>query len=310
MAREVLLLPPLAALHDAGRAPALELLLARGDVVPAREPGLFPALAGLVEAHPWPPAVAALTRAIDAPTDANGSWLRADPCHLQPDHAGVRLFGIGTLGLTGAEATELSRALRPLFGDDGFELSLPHPDRWYLRLPTGTKLPPFAHPADALGADLREHLPEGELGRRWRKLLGEAQVLMHNHPVNAARTARGVAPANSVWFWGGGPRPDWVRTSFAEIASDDPLLHGMAAVAGTTARLLDPKAAAPGQGTRVVDLRGERELAAIERDWAAPALARLRARTIATLELRSVDGTGRVATRGGLRRFWRRARPL
>lgn len=310
MPRDVLLLPPLAALRGANRAPALELLVARGDAMPARDPGVFPALAGLFQVHPSPPATAALTRAVDAPSDASGAWLRADPCHLQPDHAGVRLIGIGTLGLSGAESAELARALRPLFGDDGFELSLPHPDRWYLRLPPGAKLPQFAHPGDALGADLREHLPEGELGRRWRRLLGEAQVILHNHPVNAQRAARGELPANSVWFWGGGPRPDWVRTTLAEVASDDPMLHGLAAIAGIAARLLDAAAAAPAQGARLLDLRGVADVTALERDWIAPVLARLRARASDAVELRCVDGTARIATRGALRRFWRRVRPL
>ncbi|HET7843192.1 MAG TPA: phosphoglycerate mutase [Xanthomonadales bacterium] len=306
----VFLLPPIDALRGV-RAPSLELLHARGDASPAREPGLFPALSGLVDAHPWPPAIAALTRAVDAPNDAAGAWLRADPCYLQPDHAGVRLFGFGTLALTAAEAAELARALRPLFGDDGFELSLPHPDRWYLRLPTGAKLPRFAHPGDALGADLHDHLPEGELGKRWRRLLGEAQVILHNHPVNAERAARGALPANSVWFWGGGARPDWVRTAATLVASDDPSLHGLATIAGTTSRLLDPAlAVADGQGLRLLDLRGEADVATLERDWLAPAVAHLRAGGIASLELRSVDGTTRTATRGALRRFWRRVKPL
>lgn len=309
MARDVLLLPPLATLREAARSPALELLFARADTAPVGQAGVFPALTGLFDAYPWPPAIAALTRVVDAPADAGGAWLRADPCYLQPDQAGVRLFGFGSLGLSGAEAADLARVLRPLFGDDGFELSLPHPDRWYLKLPSGTKLPPFAHPGDALGADLREHLPEGDLGRRWRRLLGEAQVLLHNHPVNAQRAARGELPANSVWFWGGGPRPDWVRTTLAGVASDDPLLHGLAAIAGIDARLLDPAASAAAKGMRLLDLRGV-EPEALERAWLAPVVARLRSGAVAAVELRFVDGTRRSATRAALRRFWRRPKPL
>jgi hypothetical protein len=309
VARDILLLPPVAALRGAGPLPSLERLFARGDASSPREPGVFPALRDLFDAHPWPPAIAALTRAVDAPSDANGAWLRADPCYLQPDHAGVRLFGFGTLDLAATEAAELARALRPLFGDDGFELSLPHPERWYLRLPIGTRLPRFTHPGDALGADLREHLPEGELGRRWRRLLGEAQVILHNHDVNAQRAARGVLPANSVWFWGGGMRPDWVRTRLATVTSDDPLVHGLAALAGVEARLLDACPPAGANDARLLDLRGV-EPAALEREWAAPALARLRDGTLEAIELRAVDGATRVATRGALRRFWRRARAL
>src|SRR3546814_5746969 len=81
-------------------------------------------------------------------------------------------------------------ALRPLFGDAGFPIDAPHPSRWYLRLPPGAKLPAFAAPDDALGADLFDHLAEGSEGRRWRVLLGEAQVVLHNHPRNAGQSGR------------------------------------------------------------------------------------------------------------------------
>src|SRR3546814_3716114 len=75
------------------------------------------------------------------------------------------------------DRTAFLPALRPLFGDAGFPIDAPHPSRWYLRLPPGAKLPAFAEPDDALGADLFDHLAEGSEGRRWRVLLGEAQVV-------------------------------------------------------------------------------------------------------------------------------------
>jgi hypothetical protein len=42
-----------------------------------------------------------------------------------------------------------------------------------------------------LGDDLFSHLPEGEGGRRWRALMTEAQVLLHNHSWNQQRAAQG-----------------------------------------------------------------------------------------------------------------------
>src|SRR3546814_1094626 len=82
------------------------------------------------------------------------------------------------------DRTAFLPALRPLFGDAGFPIDAPHPSRWYLRLPHGAKLPAFAEPDDALGADLFDHLAEGSEGRRWRVLPGAAQVVLHNHPRN------------------------------------------------------------------------------------------------------------------------------
>src|SRR3546814_9323765 len=106
------------------------------------------------------------------------------------------------------DRTAFLPALRPLFGDAGFPIDAPHPSRWYLRLPHGAKLPAFAEPDDALGADLFDHLAEGSEGRRWRVLLGEAQVVLHNHPRNARRAEQGRPPVNSLWYWGGGVLPD------------------------------------------------------------------------------------------------------
>ena len=40
--------------------------------------------------------------------------------------------------------------------------------------------------------------------RPWRRWLTEMQMLLHEHPVNAAREARGRAPVTGVWFSGGG----------------------------------------------------------------------------------------------------------
>ena len=40
-----------------------------------------------------------------------------------------------------------------------------------------------------------------------RMLLNEVQVLLHQHPLNAARQTRGLPPVNSVWFWGAGRLP-------------------------------------------------------------------------------------------------------
>ena len=51
----------------------------------------------------------------------------------------------------------------------------------------------------------------GEGAERWRALLNESQIVLHNHPINAVREARGAVAVNSLWFWGAGTLPDSVR---------------------------------------------------------------------------------------------------
>lgn len=253
----------------------------------------------------WP--LAALTRRVDA-ADAEGAcWLRADPAHIRPGINGATLLACGdALALTAHEAEALQRPLRPLFGDAGFPIDAPVPTHWYLRLPREAQLPEFAEPAEALGGDVFEHLPEGDAGRRWRALLSEAQVILHNHPASAARAAAGKPAVNSLWFWGGGVLPDSLASPHARLQSDEEvvraLAHGVAAVERPAQRYARPV------DDVLVDLRQLRELAAFERDWLLPALGDVAAGALARLHLDFADGLIADFARGQRWRFWRRPR--
>lgn len=267
--------------------------LSRADRLPDAEPGERAQLLRHFDLLPrgWP--IAAITRQRDAGDAVLHQWLRADPAHVRPDMTGARVLAIGGLGLSQADADALLAPLRPLFGDAGFPISAPVPSRWYLALPVEARLPAFSPPEAVLGDDLFSHLPEGPEGRRWRALLNEAQVTLHNHPVNAARVAAGQPAVNSLCFWGAGKLPDHVRTPFAAIASDDDELLSLAALAGI---------GAVGDGAQLLDLRRAR-------DWAAVA-ARLQPALDDlgrdALHLDFADGA-RWSLRAGQRwRLWRR----
>ena len=257
----------------------------------------------------WP--VAAATRQRDVGDALISAWLRADPAHVRPDINGARLLAYGeALRLGAAECEDLLRPLRPLCGDAGFHLDAPTPARWYLRLPREAKLPTLADPEDALGADLFEHLPEGPEGRRWRALLSEAQVVLHNHPVNARRAASGLVPINSLWFWGASVLPDHVRTGFTALHSDDEAFQALAEIAGVPAHALPARAAVSaateGAVSELFDLRRCRDLAALQSDWLAPLLGEVRSRRLTRLTLDFADDCG-ITLRGAQRwRFWRR----
>jgi hypothetical protein len=175
--------------------------------------------------------VAALTRSLDAADAGSALWLRADPSWVVADAVTLRLLACGDMQLSTDDCMALARPLKPLFGDAGFLLEPVTPARWYLRCPTGAQLPAFSSPQAALGDDIARHLPEGDAGRRWRHLLNEAQVILHNHPLNAERVRRGVAPVNSLWIWGAGMLPDWVRTTYSYVVSGDEIVHALARLA-------------------------------------------------------------------------------
>lgn len=302
-----LLLPARARFGGQRLSPATGKALARADSSHTDEQTDERAqLARVLDVLPrgWP--VAAAARQRDAGDAANALWLRADPAYVRPDINGARLLSYGeALGLTAADAAALLRPLKPLFGDSGFPIDAPVPSRWYLRLAPGSKLPGFTSPEEALGADMFDQLPEGAEGRRWRALLSEAQVVLHNHPLNAQRAAAGLAPVNSLWFWGPGALPDHVRCQYDSVASDDETLTALAALAkvGVSAR----PASWPGKaGNAVFDLRDARDLALLERDWFAPLLAAIAGGSLPHLQFDFADGARYQVRRSQRWRFWRR----
>ncbi|MEP6899479.1 MAG: phosphoglycerate mutase, partial [Rhodanobacter sp.] len=175
---------------------------------------------------------AALTRELLAGDAGDHVWLSADPAWVQPDMNGVRLLACGQLHLDMHEAQVLAEALTPVFQDAGMLLEISTPDRWHLKLPHGISLPTFAAPEQALGEDLSQHLPQGAEGRRWRVLLNDIQVLLHQHPVNIDRRARGLPPVNSLWLWGGGSLCAAPGSPLRGVISDDLLLNALAHHAG------------------------------------------------------------------------------
>jgi hypothetical protein len=274
-------------------------LLGRADAEAPAEAGERAQLLRYFRLRPdaWP--IAAVTRQLEF-GDAQGSrWLRADPVHVRADMTGVRLLAWGNLAVDEAEAEAFLQALRPLFGDAGMPISHRHPERWYLQLERGAKLPEFETPEAALGRDLLETMPSGADGARWRALLNEAQVILHNHPANARRAARGAVAVNSLWFWGGGPLPDAVESALAHVRSDDVELQALARLAG----LDGGDGVAP--GTALVDLRHERDWARVEREFIEPWVRQ--AASGVDLLLDFADGARLHLQRGQSWRFWRRA---
>jgi hypothetical protein len=283
-----LLLPPAQRFDGLALPPALARALGRADRQ-QHAAGEQAQLARQFRLLPDRWSHAALGRVADGdPADAGAhAWLRADPAYIRPDINGARLLGIGAaLGIDQGDADALLPALRPLFGDAGFTLDAPSPQRWYLRLPRGAVLPAFASPEQALGDDVFQHDALSDGGdapeaRRWRRLSSEAQVVLHNHPHNAARLAAGKVPINALWFWGGGRLPDGVSTTSPTLHSDDPVLQGLARLGKLS---LMPLTTFPEADTdALLDLRALRDPRALLDGWLLPA-TRVAARHAVTFD--------------------------
>lgn len=108
------------------------------------------------------------------------------------------------------EAAILLRAVAEELADGKFQFYVGTSYRHLLIWDRG-QVQDLTAPHDVLGQTIGEHLPKEPALRR---MMERSYEILKNHPVNEARRARGLKPANSCWFWGAGTRPS--LSSFEE----------------------------------------------------------------------------------------------
>lgn len=223
------LLPPHGAEAYAGdAAPALRRMLGRGKLqrFPAIDCEAWLCQAFEVERqNDWP--VAALTAAIDGLPAEHGVWLRADPVHLQLQRDRTLVLAAPALPVSSDEAAALAEALNRHFAVEGLQFLAPHPSRWYLQQEEAP-----IHDSPPLSAVAGKPLPRNRGTDRWHRLLTEMQMLLHAHPVNAAREQRGIPVINSLLLWGAGRKPAVPGRHYSHVWSNDPLACALAVLGG------------------------------------------------------------------------------
>ena len=286
---------------------------------------------GVARQRDWPAAPYCLLADDIASTMGPGEevWMRADPVHLRVDYGDLVLGDTGASGPGQDEARSLAQDINRHFAGS-FELFPLRADRWYLRLPAEPDIE--TEPlASVLGRSINAHLPSGPDATRWRSLANELQMLLHRHPVNAAREARGERVVNGVWLWGAGRLARPASRPWRLVIADDPLARGLAQASGAAAAPPPPDSSTLIEDEREAgnvllvldalrtaawhdDAHAWREqILALDRNWFAPLARALRQRRIGmvTLHLLGPERTLEVETTGGdLRRFWRRLKPL
>lgn len=61
-------------------------------------------------------------------------------------------------------------------------------------------------PHDITGKPIKDYIPKNPNAEKLYDLMVKSYDLLKDHPVNKARVARGLKPANSMWLWGEGVR--------------------------------------------------------------------------------------------------------
>jgi hypothetical protein len=156
-------------------------------------------------------------------------------------------------------------------------------------------------------------------------------MLLHAHPVNEQREARGALPVNGVWLWGGGRLSPARSPGLRSVVADEPLARGLASSTDVHGSHVpqDPRRwleLADADGVHLIVLNGlqqarrqgapERWVAAVEaleRDWCEPLAQALLSGRVGMVSLHVSSDRGVLnteTTRSDLRHFWRRRQPL
>jgi len=146
--------------------------------------------------------------------------------------------------ISNEEASELIQYLNEKLGTDSIRFYSGVSYRHLLVVKNGVKEMQCTPPHDVPGTSFRDVLikPKTEAASETADLLNglilKSQVLLENHPVNQKRKAKGKDPANSIWPWSPGYKPQMptleemygIKNSAVISAVD--LIHGIGVYAG------------------------------------------------------------------------------
>jgi hypothetical protein len=96
--------------------------------------------------------------------------------------------------------------MQPYFAEDGITLYYDQAQRW---LAQGEVFRGLASASldRVAGRQLDPWMPQAAQASGLRRLQSEMQMLLYTHPVNSARSERGLLPVNSFWLSGTGALP-------------------------------------------------------------------------------------------------------
>jgi len=226
----VLVLPPAAC--GKVTSPDLRRWLARGQLAhrkPDKE--ILANVAELLDA-PMPEVGMGGLRFWGQSGQRSGSWMAAaDPVHLEMRMRDVRIRHVAPGDYDKRDLDELVETLQEELGGDGVFDFVRIGSHAYVRASEHFDAPRHST-AVADGEVPDAHIPAGADAAMFHRLLGETEMILHEHDVNVRRAAAGRSPINSFWYWGGGIAPESVHLDLPPLFSVDPLFKGFWASAG------------------------------------------------------------------------------
>ena len=141
------------------------------------------------------------------------------PCHWQIGIGQVVMLNPASLQLSETESQALLSAMQPFFTEDGLSVRYLAPTQWHVQgeLLRGLTCASLDR---VIGMNVNPWLPKSDSAKALRRLQSEMQMLLYNHPVNDARSAKRQLTVNSFWAHGAGVLTHPPSTPAPHMAQD------------------------------------------------------------------------------------------
>ena len=158
--------------------------------------------------------------------ERSDSWMAAaDPIHLETRLHSLRVRSLRPDELPKADLRPLFDHLQETLATDSAYAFARIGHHGYSRGETQLDTAPMSSVV-LHGLPPDEFVPDRDDAVTYHQLLGEVQMVLHEHNVNQQRAASGLPEINSLWFWGGGLAPAAKTHHLPLLIADDPLFTG------------------------------------------------------------------------------------
>jgi hypothetical protein len=152
------------------------------------------------------------------------AWALMSPVHLAVGNDGVDVLPPAALNLPESDAARFAAVLHELWPEaEGWQWRLLDATRWAIGHATALDGLEAASIERAAGRPIEPWLPQSRVLRRWQN---EAQMLLHEHALNAEREARREHAINSVWIGDIGRSNGQAGGVTVDARLTEPLLNG------------------------------------------------------------------------------------
>lgn len=113
--------------------------------------------------------------------------------------------------ISSKEAAEIIKSVQEAFGNDIYSFYAGVSYRHCLVVKNGTtSLGTMTPPHDISGRVIGSYLSDHENAKPLIEMMEKSCEVLKNHPVNLKRISEGKRPANAIWLWGEGTKPQMV----------------------------------------------------------------------------------------------------